>query len=115
MVKLIFMNIKDFVRNKTGIFIFFILTLIIASFSGIFLMNEMTRSTFNESGIKGEYFLLFEEPVEYAEIQTALNDSFLFPSTELYIDHNALKYNDFPIQNNGGVIISVELLKTESL
>lgn len=111
MLKLVFLNIKDFVRNKTVIFVLFIFTLILISFASLFIMNECTRELLNSTGISSDYYVEFNEPVEFSEIQTALKKSFLDPSYGYYLNTTAAQYNKFKVlselKNDGRINFSM--------
>lgn len=100
MLKLVFMNIKDFVMNKTGIFLFFISTLIIISFASLFLMNEFARELLNSSSMSSQFYIEFKEPIEYSEIESALKKSFISPSFEYCLNPISAKYNNIEVSTH---------------
>ena len=99
MLKLVFMNITDFIKNKTGIFVFFIFTLIIVSFSGIFIINEVARSTVRESGVRQDYYVEFKESIYYSEFCKLMENSGLSPAVVMCLDENSVKYNSIETGN----------------
>ena len=71
-------NIENFfqysITNElfVSIFVLFIFTLILISFASLFIMNECTRELLNSTGISADYYVEFNEPVEFSEMYQRL-------------------------------------------
>lgn len=102
MLLLALRNIADFVRNRFGIFFFFIFTLVIVSFSSIFLCNTIAQRFCQNYNTSAEYYIEFTEPQDVGTIKNELEKYFLYPSQSYYLDEKAAVYNWFINQPPSG-------------
>jgi hypothetical protein len=92
---LIIKNISNFIKNKPAVFLFYIFTLIVVSFLGIFILNQLSQSFFRNYFINADYFVEFSEAQDYRLIKNALKNNNLYPSQEYYLNENAALYNKY--------------------
>lgn len=95
---IILKNIRDFAVNKTVLFIFFIFTFIVVSFSMNFVLNILGRSFILNDNVGTKYFFEFATPQELSYVNDCMKKSGLYPSTVFYMNEISAKKVSFQTQ-----------------
>jgi len=104
MFVLVLKNIRAFIGKKTHVFIFFISTLIVVSFAGIFLLNYIASELVDDYEIRTEYMMSFREGVDIELITEAFEKHSVKPSLVYYFNDVAVRYinTELSIADNSG-------------
>lgn len=101
------MNVCEFITQRRGFFLLFMLTLIVVSFSGIYVLNWMSQDLFDS--LATHYYVVFNEPQSLTDIEQKLKESGLSPSSRYFFEEKASSILTFNVKKGSTGKYSVDM------